>query len=38
MQIFDVILCVLWLIFFIGEVVADRQQYEFQIKKYELLK
>ena len=34
----DVALCAIWIMLFCGEVIADEQQWEFQKKKYKLLK
>jgi steroid 5-alpha reductase family enzyme len=34
----DYIALTLWIILFIGEVVADQQQWNFQTNKYELLR
>ena len=37
-NIYDIALTAIWLILFVGEVIADEQQWEFQSKKYALLK
>jgi steroid 5-alpha reductase family enzyme len=38
LNLIDIVLAVLWLGLFLGEVTADQQQWNFQTEKYRLLK
>jgi steroid 5-alpha reductase family enzyme len=38
LNLYDYAITLLWILFFVGEVVADQQQWNFQTEKYRLLK
>lgn len=38
LNVFDIILFLVWIVLFLGETIADNQQWEFQTTKHKMLK